>query len=152
MHALRRLSLPNRRGYPLRPRLYRFRGSISRPALLLHVSSAPLITETHAGLLRTCLAFSFGPVGLALWRTDWATLTSFIFVYPNASSPRFGLFLTRAAPRSAALFAYENSFMYSSWPPIQNHVTVSLSRIPRARYPRVMRTDHMSSSVLTHLK
>jgi len=59
--------------------------------------SAPFITETHAGSLRTCW-LSSSPVGLALWRTDWVASTSFIFFYFKAPSPRFGLILARAAP------------------------------------------------------
>ena len=54
--ALRRLSLFfGRRDYPYGPRLYIFRGSIPRPALLLHPASYTPLPE--------CTRVHYGPAG-----------------------------------------------------------------------------------------
>lgn len=64
--------------------------------ILATPGSIPLITETHAGSLRTCLAQALAWSDLPCGLTGWVTSTSFIFSYSKAPSPRFGLILARS--------------------------------------------------------
>ena len=86
--------------YPHGPRLYIFRGSISRPALSLHpASNTPLLecTRVRYGPVGSTLVRSELPYCYYLWRTDWVTSTSFRTSF-RVSFPRSGFILARASP------------------------------------------------------